>query len=192
MSLTLATLAACSVQTAAAEKPAAPGRTGILLLTDTAAGGIAADLGILYPDRVQRVSFLEQEINAALLDRFGYVITVVGDGTNLDKLNYGEVTEFARRGGQVMSSLFEYARARNLHYSKTHVLDRLRPALRIDVECDITKGFAVGDEVWWFGNVSSAPDSTYTNQMYQRQVMGVRESENVAFWPRPTSTTARS
>lgn len=162
-----------------AEKLASPEGTAILLLTDTAPRGIAADLDILYPGRVKRVSFVEQKVTATLLDRFGYVITVVGDGANLAKLDYGEVTAFARRGGQVMSSLFEYARARNLHFSKTHVLDRIRPAMRIDVECDITKGFAVGDEVWWFGNVSSAPDSLYRNQMYQRQITGLRESDEV-------------
>ena len=141
----------------------------ILLLTDTAAGGIAADLDLLYPGRVKCVSFVEEKVTAELLDGFGYVITVVGDGANLAKLDYGEITAFARRGGQVMSSLFEYAHARNLQFSKTHVLDRLRPAMRIDVACDITRGFAAGDQVWWFGNVSSAPDSLYGNQMYQRQ-----------------------
>ena len=163
----------------AAGELASPQRAAILLLTDTAAGGIAADLDILYPGRVKSVSFIEQKVTAELLDGFGYVITVVGDGANLDKLDYGEITAFARRGGQVMSSLFEYARARNLHFSKTHVLDRLRPAMRIDVECDITKGFVVGDQVWWFGSVSSAPDPLYANQMFQRQIMGLRESDGV-------------
>ncbi len=158
----------------ASSKPGA-----ILLLSDNAAGGIAADLDILYPGRVKSVSLVEQKVTAELLDGFGCVITVVGDGANLGKLDYGEITAFARRGGQVMSGLFEYARARNLHFSKTHVLDRLRPAMRIDVECDITKGFAAGDQVWWFGSVSSAPDPLYANQMYQRQVMGVRESDGV-------------
>ncbi len=163
----------------AAGELASPQRAAILLLTDSAAGGIAADLDLLYPGRVKSVSFVEQKVTAELLDGFGYVITVVGDGANLDKLDYGEITAFARRGGQVMSSLFEYARARNLHFSKTHVLDRLRPAMRIDVACDITKGFAVGDLVWWFGCVSSAPETLYANQMYQRQIMGVRESDGV-------------
>jgi hypothetical protein len=161
------------------QEPAPAKQTAILLLTDTAAGGIAADLAVLYPGRVKRVSFVDEKITATLLDGFTYVITVVGDGANLAKLDYREITAFARRGGQVMSSLFEYAHARNLHFSKTHVLDRIRPAMRIDVACDITRGFAVGDNVWWFGNVSSAPDSLYANQMYQRQVMGVRESDDV-------------
>jgi hypothetical protein len=179
--LAASTSALCAPQVSSSEagKPSPAKRAAILLLSDTAAGGIGADLDLLYPGRVKRVSFVAQKLTPTLLDGFGYVITVVGDGANLVKLDYGEITAFARRGGQVMSSLFEYAHARNLQFSKTHVLDRIRPAMRIEVECDLTKGFAVGDNVWWFGNVSSAPESLYANQMYQRQVMGVRESESV-------------
>ena len=165
--------------TPVAQNAAAAKTPDILLVTDAAAGGIAADLDILYPGRVRHVRFTEQKVDAAQLDGFRYVITLVGDGADLDKLDYGEITAFARRGGQVMSGLFEYARARGLHFSKTHVLDRLRPAMRIDVDCDITQGFAVGDQVWWFGSVSSAPDTLYVNQMYQRQIMGVLESGEV-------------
>jgi len=79
----------------------------------------------------------------------------------------------------VVSCLFEYAQGRGLHLSKTHVGDLVRPAMRIEAECDVTKGFAQGDELWWFGTVSSAPDQLYANQMVQRQLMGVRQSDGV-------------
>ena len=151
----------------------------ILLLTDTSGGAVGQDLDILYPGRVHKANFTTQKITSAELRKFRYVITMVTSGDNLPKLNYRAVTAFARSGGQVMSCLFEYARNRGLHFSKTHVLDRIQPALRVEMETDVTRGFAVGDEIWWFGCVSSAGDTLYTNQMYQRQVMGVEESKRV-------------
>ena len=164
---------------AGAAKPASPEKTDILLLTDTAPGGIAAELGLLYPGRVKRVNFVEEKITATLLDRFRYVITVVGDGARSGqaRLRRDHRLRSPRRAGDVQ--LVRVRQARNLHYSKTHVIDRIRPAMRIDIECDITKGFAVGDQVWWFGSVSSAPEAVYANQMVQRQVMGVGESDQV-------------
>ena len=151
----------------------------ILLLTDTPGGAVGQDLDILYPGRVHKADFTTQKFTSAELSKFRYVITMVTSGENLPKLNYRAVSAFARSGGQVMSCLFEYARNRGLHFSKTHVIDRIQPALRVEMETDVTRGFAVGDEVWWFGCVSSAGDTLYTNQMYQRQVMGVDESERV-------------
>jgi len=154
-------------------------RQDILLLTDSAGGAIAQDLDILYPNRVRKLNFTAEKVTASALGELGQVITVVGSGENVSKLNYRGLTAYARRGGQVMSCLFEYAHHRGLHFSKTHVIDRVRPAMRIDAESDVTKGFSVGDEIWWFGCVSSAADPMYANQMYQRQVMGVQESDDV-------------
>ena len=148
----------------------------ILLLSDAAAGQVAADLDILYPSRVAKMNFTAERVTAAKLKEYACVITMVANGANLPKLNYRAVTAYARQGGQVMSCLFEYAENRGLRLSKTHVGDRVRPAMRIDVACDVTKGFAVGDDAWWFGCVSGAADTLYENQMYQRQIMGVRES----------------
>ncbi len=149
----------------------------ILLLSD--GGSLAADLEILYPGRVAKLNFTSERITAAALKPYACVITAVTNGANLHKLNYRAVTAYARQGGQVMSCLFEYAANRGLQFCKTHVGDRVRPSLHIDAECDITRGFAVGDEVWWFGCVSGAADTMYENQMFQRQIMGVRESDAV-------------
>jgi len=152
----------------------------ILFLSDGLSGPFEQDLDLLYPGRVEKVKFTEREHGADFLKKFAHVITMVKDRRNLDKLDYGAVTAYARDGGKVVSCLFEYAANRGLHFSKTYVGDRIRPAMRIEVENDVTRGYAVGDEVWWFGTVSGAADTLYSNQMYQRQVMGVRESDEVS------------
>lgn len=151
----------------------------LLFLTDQPEGSVAQDLEILYPGRVTKLDFTTAAHGVEVLRPYTHVLTMVHDGAHLDQLNYSAVTEYARSGGQVISCLFEYARNRGLHFSKTHVGDLLCPTLRIEVENDVTRGFAVGDEVGWFGTVSSAPDTLYENQKVQRQVMGVRESEAV-------------
>ncbi len=152
----------------------------ILLLTDGPGGTIGADLDILYPDRVKRLDFVNDGHDAGVLGQHEFVITVVNDGRNLRMLDYNAVTAFAESGGQVISCLFEYARSRGLHFSKTHVHDRIRPGMRIEVESDATRGYSVGDTVWWYGTVTSAPDQSYANQMFQRQILGMETSPDVA------------
>jgi hypothetical protein len=152
----------------------------ILFLSDQPNGAVAQDLDLLYPGRVQRLDFAKQAHGARALAGVTHIVTMVHDGRNVGKLNFAALTEFARRGGQVSCCLFEYAHYRGLHFSKQYVGNRIRPAMRIEVENDVTRGYAVGDEVWWFGCVAGAPDNLYGNQMSQRQVMGVAETETVA------------
>ena len=155
-------------------------KPSILLLTDGSGGTIGEDLDILYPGRIKRVNFTTEDHGVPVLSQYEHVITMVTSGDNLGKLDYKAVTAYAEAGGQVISCLFEYAANRGLHFSKTHVLDRMRPGMRIEVENDVTRGYSVGDTLWWYGTVSSAPDPLYDNQMFQRQVMGVKESEGVS------------
>ncbi|MFP3904549.1 MAG: M14 family zinc carboxypeptidase [Armatimonadota bacterium] len=149
----------------------------ILLLAD-APGRLEADLQLLYPGRVEFRNFVEAPHDAATLAEFSHVITAVHDGANLDALDYTAIRQYAGVGGQVISCLLEYAADRDWQFSKTHVLDRLEPQMRIEIECDVTRGFAVGDCIGWFGTVSSAPDPLYGNQMYQRQILNPVEDEN--------------
>ncbi len=157
-----------------------PDQKDILFLTDNPNCATAADLDVLYPDRVAKLNFTTDKHGVTVLRQYDTVITMVTDGANLRKLKYESVESYARQGGKVISCLYEYACHRNLHFSKTHVLDRMRPAIRIEIENDVTRGFAKGDTIWWFGTVSSAPDQLYANQMLQRQVMGVTESDTVS------------
>ena len=148
----------------------------ILFLSDSPTGPMGQELDLLYPDRVAKLNFTTEAHSASVLKGYGQVITRVHDGGNLGTLRYDAVEQYVRRGGKVISCLFEYAAHRGLHFSKTYVADRVRPAMRIAVECDVTRGYAVGDTVWWYGTVASAAEPLYDNQMFQRQVMGVRES----------------
>lgn len=157
-----------------------PKKQTILLLTDGLGGTMGADLDILYPGRVKRLDFTKEKHGAQVLKPYNHVITAVNNGHNLRKLRYDSVTAYARGGGQVISCLFEYARNRGLHFSKTHVMDRVCPEMRIEVENDVTRGYAVGDTLWWYGTVTSAPDPLYNNQMFQRQIMGVQTSAEVS------------
>lgn len=151
----------------------------ILLLTDRPNGALAQDLDLLYPERVEHLDFTTEAHDLSVLSPYQTVITMVTAGGNVEKLDYGAITEYARGGGRVLSCLFEYAHNRGLHFSKSHVLDRMLPGMRIEVECDITRGYAVGDVLWWFGTVSGAAEEVYDNQALQRQVMGVREGDGV-------------
>lgn len=153
-----------------------PEEHDILILTDIPGCGTAADLEILYPDRLKRLDFRTEKHGVSVLRQYRAVVVQVNHGVNLPKLKFDALDSYARGGGQVICCLFEYAAARGLRLSKTHVCDRMRPGIRIEAECDVTRGFAVGDETWWFGTVSSAPDSLYENQMVQRQLFGVSET----------------
>ncbi len=150
----------------------------VLLLTDGGGGILKADLDLLYPDRVSVLNFLDEAHGADVLAEHTHVVTAIQDGANLDRLDYGAVREYAAGGGQVVSCLFEYGADRGWQFSKTHVLDRLEPEMRIEVECDATRGFGVGDRIWWYGSVSSAPDPLYDNQMVQRQILNPIEDES--------------
>ncbi|MCD6360781.1 MAG: hypothetical protein J7M38_07930, partial [Armatimonadetes bacterium] len=130
----------------------------VALLTDGGGGILKADLDLLYPDRVTVIDFTSESHDGRVLRDYTHVITAVQDGGNLDKLDYAAVRRWAKRGGQVISCLFEYAADRGWHFAKTHVRDRVEPTMRIMVENDVTKGFVIGDTIPWYGNVSSAPD----------------------------------
>lgn len=143
----------------------------IALLTDGGGGILKADLDLLYPERVTAINFTAEPHDGRVLREYTHVITAVQDGKNLPRLDYGAVRRWAKRGGQVVSCLFEYAADRGWLFAKTHVRDRIEPAMRIMAQSDITQGFAIGDTIPWYGNVSSAPDCFYNNQMYQRQIM---------------------
>ena len=154
-------------------------REDILLLADSPSRHLAADLDVLYPNRVAKLDFTGKRITSADLAPYACVITQVANAANLRRLNYRALTAYARRGGQVMSCLFEYAENRGLRLSKVHVFEQPRPAMQIAVECDVTRGFAAGDQAWWFGTVERTADTRYENQMFQRQLLGVRESDKV-------------
>lgn len=153
----------------------------IIFLTDWAwpGSGPLQDLNILYPGKVRVLDITKEPHPAKVLSPYRFVITMLHSGRNLRALDYRAVTAFARGGGQVISCLYEYARNRGGRFSKTHIDNRRRPAMVIKTESDVTRGYAVGDRVWWYGTVGTAPDPCYDNQMVQRQILDIRPSPNV-------------
>jgi zinc carboxypeptidase len=167
-----------------ADPMATPDR--ILLLTDNTDHAMAADLDVLYPECVECMDFRSAKHTAELLRKYSTVITMVTSGEHLVDLDYAAVSEYARGGGQVISCLFEYSCARDLQFSKTHVMDRMRPGMQIELDHDVTRGYASGDLVWWFGTPSSAADTLYENQMVQRQITGLSTAGEVSVLARST------
>ncbi len=158
----------------------------VLVLTDSPEGQFVQHLQLLYPERVTALNFVTEAHGPKKLGRYSHVVTMVTDGKNLGRLDYRSVRQYAQEGGQVASCLFEYAKNRRLTFSKTHVGNRMEPAFRVARECDITRGYQLGDEVWWYGAVSSAPDTLYMNQLVQRQILDVVESSRVTILGRST------
>ena len=151
----------------------------IVFLSDNPASATGVDLDVLYPGRVRKLNLVHEAHTAEILSAYKTVITMIHDGANLHHLDYNALDDYVRAGGTLITCLFEYARHRGWTFSKTHVLNRLYPAMRIEEENAVTRGFAKGDEVWWYGTVSSAPDVLYSNQMVQRQILDPIESADV-------------
>lgn len=145
----------------------------ICLLTDAPKGAFAQQLAVLYPERLTVIDFTAGAHSPAVLRAHSHVVTLVTHRRSIEKLDYAAVRAFAEEGGVVASGLFEYAHFGGHSLSLTHVADRCRPGIRITEECDITRGFRVGDITPWWGKVSHAPNNTHPNQLMQRQILGL-------------------
>lgn len=162
----------------------------ILLLSDNPQSQFATHLGMLYPQRVTPLNFVEADHTLPVLRKYTHVVTMVTHRRNLGKLDYAALREYASRGGTVASCLAEYARGlcaggpAHLRATmlKTVVPEGEMPAIRICRQSDITEGFALGDVTPWFGKVSGATGSNALNdnQYYQRQIMGLENRENIS------------
>lgn len=166
-----------------------PSPKRLLLLTDSPQNPFAAHLSLLYPQRVTIWDFTKQEHTLSLLRPFGFVITFVTQRRNLNKLDYSALRAYAERGGIVASCLAEYAYGWNsthpegphLALLKSVVCEGEMPGLRICQRHEITRGFAPGDVIWWFGKVSGATTNDQNpNQFYQRQLLGLEGVPSVA------------
>lgn len=149
----------------------------ILLLSDNNESTIAADLDILYPDKVTKINFTKHSHKPVFLKNFTHIVTLVFDCDSIKYLDYDSIIEYAKEGGQVISCLYEYSVSRQLNFEKSYIYGSAHPGIRIDEVNDITKGFSVGDILGWFGMVSDAPDQRYANQLFQRQVSNIKPSD---------------
>jgi len=158
-----------------------PGKQRILLLSDSPANQFAQHLALLYPNRVTALDFTTEGHGLSVLRKYGYVVTMVTQRRNLDKLDYAAVRDFAAAGGTVASCLAEYAYFLGASLRKSVVPEGDMPGLRICRRSDVTEGFEVGDVTAWFGKVSGAVGNDKNeNQYYQRQIMGLEGRENLS------------
>lgn len=154
----------------------------LCVLTNAPQNAFVINLGVLYPGRVTALDIRSQYHGPEVLNEYSSVVTMVTHRDALDRLDYSAVRTFAAGGGTVVSCLAEYARSLGLEITKNLVLDgRQMPAIRIRELSEVTQGFAVGDEVLWFGKVSGATyNDCNPNQYYQRQVMGLEGRPGVS------------
>jgi hypothetical protein len=152
-----------------------PRHRRICLLTNAPQSAFAINLGLLYPGRVTTLDFTREPQGREALAKFGAVVTMVTHREALPKLDYEAVRAYADRGGVVVSCLAEYAHSLGLSVTKSLALDGgTLPAVRVRECCEVTRGFALGDELLWFGKVSGATyNDCNPNQYYQRQIMGL-------------------
>ncbi len=147
----------------------------LCVLTNAPQSAFVANLSRLYPERVTALDFRTQPHGPEALKDYAAVVTLVTHRAALESLDYAAVRAFAAKGGTVVSGLAEYAHSLGLGVTKSLVLDGSQmPAIRIREGCDLTRGFAPGDEVLWFGKVSGATyNDCNPNQYYQRQITGL-------------------
>jgi hypothetical protein len=147
----------------------------ILVLSDVGESIFSRNLGVLYPGRVTVVDFTKQ---VPSLEGYDFVVTHILKGSSVHSLDFPSLMEFARRGGQVICSLFEYACYHRFEFRKTYFPGPQCPGIRIRVANDVTRGFSVGDVLPWYGQVSHGIENS-PNQFWQRQIMGLTDSDNL-------------
>ncbi|RKY58597.1 MAG: hypothetical protein DRP94_05845, partial [Candidatus Latescibacterota bacterium] len=147
----------------------------ILVLSDVGEDIFGRNLAVLYPGRVTVVDFTRE---VPSLEGYDFVVTHLVKGSNVHRLDFPSLREFARRGGQVICSLFEYAHHRGLEFRKTYLPGPQRPGIRIEVVNDVTRGFSVGDVLPWYGQVSHGIENS-PNQFWQRQIIGLTDSDEL-------------
>ena len=162
------------------------GRRGlILVLTDSEQDWFCRNLKILYPDRVHTLDITTREYDLETLRPYDYVLTFIRDGKNVEKIRYKVLDRYAAEGHSVVMCLYEYARRKSLRFNKEYT-GKLRPMIEILVENDVTKGFKRSDRVYWYGNVGGGVDDPESDQLLQRQILDLEESENVRVLARST------
>jgi len=157
------------------ERSIRAGTVKILVLSDVGEDIFGRNLAVLYPGRVTVVDFTRE---VPSLEGYDFVVTHLVKGSNVHRLDFPSLREFARRGGQVICSLFEYAHHRGLEFRKTYLPGPQRPGIRIEVVNDVTRGFSVGDVLPWYGQVSHGIENS-PNQFWQRQIIGLTDSDEL-------------
>jgi len=157
--LGLAVSTAGGALAATAAEPEAPRPTPaprpedrILVVSDAPKYYSTRDLLKLYPGLIDEHDLNRGPITPEILAPYRRVVTLLRRAENVGKLDYAVIREHARRGARVVSHLYEYAQGTGLEF-KFRNAGETRHKLRLVAESDpVTRGFAVGDEVYWYRN----------------------------------------
>ena len=144
----------------------------ILVVSDSPNYYSTRDLGRLYPGRVDEHSLGKgRPITAKILAPYRNVWTLIRRAEHRDRLDYRVIREHARKtGARVVSHLFEYAHGSGLEFKFRNAGGK-RHKLKIVAKSDpITRGFAVGDEVYWYRNTNDVDEPPIGHYTYREVI----------------------
>jgi len=163
----LATPAVASAGAAREGEHVAETSDRILVVSDSPRYYSTEDLRKLYPGAVDEHDLNQAAVTPELLARYRRVWTLIRRAENVAKLDYRIIREHARRGARVMSHLFEYAHGSGLEFRFRNA-GSTRHKLRIVAESDpVTRGFTIGDEVYWYRNSSDIDEPPVGHYAYR-------------------------
>ncbi|UCC67803.1 MAG: hypothetical protein JSV79_11905 [Armatimonadota bacterium] len=143
----------------------------ILVVSDSPDYYSTKDLRILYPGLVDEHDLNKAPISPQILTPYERVWTLLRRAENVRLLDYSVIREHARgRGARVVSHLFEYGDGSGLEFRFRNAGPR-RHKLHVVSESDpITRGFAVGDEVYWYRNSSDIDEAPVGHYAYREVI----------------------
>lgn len=151
-------------------KPVVKTSDRILVVSDSPDYYSTRDLRRLYPEAVDEHDLNRGAATAEQLTPYRRVWTLIRRAENVGKLDYRLIREQARRGARVVSHLLEYAHGSGLEFRFRNA-GGTRHKLRIVAESDpVTRGFAVGDEVYWYRNSSDIDEPPVGHYAYREVV----------------------
>ena len=150
----------------------------ILILTDSKQDDFCKNLKILYPHRVYVLDVTKKRYDIELLRKYDSIITFLREGENVKKINYETIKNYAKDGHDVIMCLYEYAYYNKLKFNKEYT-GKVKPMIKILFENDITNGFHKSDLIYWYGNIGGGINDPNSDQLIQRQILDVKESDRV-------------
>lgn len=152
------------------EQQTVPTSDRILVVSDSPRYYSTRDLQKLYPGVVEEHDLNQGPVTLERLAPYRRVWTLLRRAENAAKLDYRVIREHARRGARVVSHLYEYAHGSGLEFRFRNA-GSTRHRLRIVAESDpVTRGFAVGDEVYWYRNSTDIDELPVGHYAYREVV----------------------
>lgn len=143
----------------------------ILVVSDSPNYYSTRDLKRLYPGLVDEHNVADKPITAKILSPYRKVWTLTRRAEKPDRLDYSVIREHAvRTGAHVVSHLFEYAHGSGLEFRLRNAENK-RHKLRIVATSDpATRGYAVGDEVYWYRNTNDVDEPPVGHYTYREVI----------------------